>query len=215
MLSKDVSKFLKGLNIDGEPQEKIKAKAPTAEKPTAKKVKQKQPRKSDVTPVAPAAPAPVPEIPPPAPPAVKGSHKSKFIVQPTSHWYAAAPALGASSNTAQTTPAALATLLERASTLHATDSHTYQSSSSPSLTPSTADASFLHKILQSGTLSDRLSALTLLVQSSPVHNVKALETLKAMAERGKGKGGRDESLKALRCVVDWWIGGGAPDRKLR
>lgn len=29
------------------------------------------------------------------------------------------------------------------------------------------------------------------------------------------KGGRGESLKALRAVVDWWVGGGCPDRKLR
>ena len=57
--------------------------------------------------------------------------------------------------------------------------------------------------------------MTLLVQSSPLHNIKALETLKGVAERGKGKGGREESLKALRCIVDWWVGGGAPNRKLR
>ncbi|KAG9084675.1 hypothetical protein FRC06_003944 [Ceratobasidium sp. 370] len=29
------------------------------------------------------------------------------------------------------------------------------------------------------------------------------------------KGGRGESLKALRAIVDWWVGGGCPDRKLR
>lgn len=29
------------------------------------------------------------------------------------------------------------------------------------------------------------------------------------------KKGRDESLKALRSIVDWWTGGGAPDRKLK
>ncbi|KAF6756527.1 CBF-domain-containing protein [Ephemerocybe angulata] len=63
--------------------------------------------------------------------------------------------------------------------------------------------------------ASEMSALTLMVQASPVHNAKALETLRGMAERGKGKGGRDESLKALRCISDWWTGGGAPDRKLR
>ncbi|KAK2465032.1 hypothetical protein APHAL10511_003108 [Amanita phalloides] len=73
-----------------------------------------------------------------------------------------------------------------------------------------SETRFLSNIVHSGTLSDRLSALTLLVQSDPVHNVKALDSLKAMAEHG-----RDESLKALRCVVDWWVGGGAPDRKLK
>jgi len=51
------------------------------------------------------------------------------------------------------------------------------------------------------------------VQSSPVHNTKALDTLKNMA--GKAGGGRNESLKALRCIVDWWVGGGIPDRKLK
>lgn len=108
-----------------------------------------------------------------------------------------------------------AELFDRATKLHAADVETYRYSSSPSLTPSTSDASFLLKILQSGTLSDRLSALTLLVQSSPVHNTRALETLKGMAERGKGAGGREESLKAMRCIVDWWVGGGVPDRKLK
>lgn len=80
---------------------------------------------------------------------------------------------------------------------------------------STSESSFLSKIVQSGTLSDRLSALTLLVQNDPICNTAALDTLQSMAERGKGKGGREESLKALRCIVDWWVGGGAPDRKLR
>lgn len=50
-----------------------------------------------------------------------------------------------------------------------------------------------------------------MVQGSPIHNVRALESLKAMAS----KKGREESLKALRAVVDWWIGGGAPERKLK
>lgn len=50
-----------------------------------------------------------------------------------------------------------------------------------------------------------------MAQSSPVHNTRALETLRGMSQ----KKGRDESLKALRSIVDWWTGGGAPDRKLK
>ncbi|KAJ7261265.1 CBF/Mak21 family-domain-containing protein [Mycena haematopus] len=107
----------------------------------------------------------------------------------------------------------LASFTTRASNLYESDIQTFQTSSSSN--SSASEANFLSKIIQSGTLSDRLSALTLLVQSSPLHNTKALETLKGMAERGKGKGGREESLKALRCVADWWVGGGAPDRKLK
>ncbi|KAF9039673.1 CBF-domain-containing protein [Hymenopellis radicata] len=108
-------------------------------------------------------------------------------------------------------PAELNQITTRAASLHARDIEAFQVSSSAH----TSEAGFLSKIIQSGTLSDRLSALTLLVQSGPIHNIKALETLKTMAERGKGKGGREESLKALRCIVDWWVGGGAPSRKLK
>jgi ribosome biogenesis protein MAK21 len=50
-----------------------------------------------------------------------------------------------------------------------------------------------------------------MVQASPIHNIKALDSLKNMAS----KKGREESLKALRAIVDWWIGGGGPDWKLK
>jgi ribosome biogenesis protein MAK21 len=140
--------------------------------------------------------------------------KSHFIFTPVSQWYLSASPLGATSTSLPVVTAAqLALLTTRASNLHTTDIYTFQTSSSSN--SSASEANFLSKIIQSGTLSDRLSALTLLVQSSPLHNTKALETLKGMAERGKGKGGREESLKALRCIVDWWVGGGAPDRKLK
>lgn len=131
-------------------------------------------------------------------------------------WYQNIPALsGLSTTLPPVTPAKLSSLIEHGASLHAKAVETYQSKSSSTVTSSSSDYAFLQKILQSGTLSDRLSALTLLVQSSPLHNTKALETLKGMAERGKGKGGREECLKALRCIIDWWVGGGAPNRKLK
>ncbi|KAF9476112.1 CBF-domain-containing protein [Pholiota conissans] len=138
--------------------------------------------------------------------------KSSFVFQPTSLWYDALPRLAPSDSTA-ISPAHLSELTAKATELHEADIRTFQQSSTSN--SSSSEAGFLAKIIQSGTLSDRLSALTLLVQSSPLHNIKALETLKTMAERGKGKGGREESLKALRCIVDWWVGGGAPGRKLK
>ncbi|KAG1824519.1 CBF/Mak21 family-domain-containing protein [Suillus subaureus] len=131
-------------------------------------------------------------------------------------WYQNVPNLsGSSTALPPVTSAKLSSLMERGASLHAKAVETYQSGSSSTATSSSSDYAFLQKILHSGTLSDRLSALTLLVQSSPLHNTKALETLKGMAERGKGKGGREESLKALRCILDWWVGGGAPNRKLK
>ncbi|KAJ4486692.1 CBF/Mak21 family-domain-containing protein, partial [Lentinula edodes] len=135
------------------------------------------------------------------------------IVPPASQWYNAVSRLNVETALPTITPAQLNSFHTRAAELHTEDMKTFTSSSSGS--SSASEASFLSKIIQSGTLSDRLSALTLLVQSSPVHNLKALETLKGMSERGKGQGGREESLKALRCVVDWWVGGGAPERKLK
>ncbi|KAK7035790.1 CCAAT-box-binding transcriptional factor [Favolaschia claudopus] len=176
--------------------------------------KTKKPSKSD-TPAPDVSSIVVPEEPSvPLPTKVTLDPKSKFVVSPASHWYLSAPPLGAASSSLPTVNAVqLSSFTTRAANLHANDISTFQTSSSSN--SSASEANFLSKIIQSGTLSDRLSALTLLVQSSPLHNIRSLETLKGMAERGKGKGGRDESLKALRCIVDWWVGGGAPERKLK
>ena len=144
---------------------------------------------------------------------MKDIHISNFIFQPISQWYTAIPPLPTPTSTPKITTPQLSALVSKAAALHVKDISTFQASSSSN--SSSSETNFLSKIIQSGTLSDRLSALTLLVQSSPLHNTKALETLKVMAERGKGKGGRDESLKALRCIVDWWVGGGVPNRKLK
>lgn len=68
-----------------------------------------------------------------------------------------------------------------------------------------------------------------MVQGAPLHNIRALEALKDLTEKGrggvsvsqdgeKGKGkatGREDRLKAARAIMDWWVGGGAPNRKLR
>ncbi|KAI6014539.1 hypothetical protein PISMIDRAFT_88728 [Pisolithus microcarpus 441] len=148
---------------------------------------------------------------------VAQSSKSKadsLQLDASPRWYDDVPSLQPIAlNAATLTPEKLSSLLDRATSLHANVVNASQSTST--VTSSSSDYNFLRNILQTGTLSDRLSALTLLVQSSPLHNTRALEALKNMAERGKGKGGRGESLKALRCVVDWWVGGGAPDRKLK
>ncbi|KAJ7090360.1 CBF/Mak21 family-domain-containing protein [Mycena belliarum] len=251
-LAKDVSQFLKGLNLGGQdnleatprssrsPQKAKKSavkpdtpkdsshkksvrtnsKAVNALAPVAavevKTSKKKGTRSSDppVTASGHATASLTEEPKVQLPKKVTLDPRSHFIVPPISQWYMSAAPLGSASTTLPAvSPSQLASFTTRASNLHTTDIYTFQTSSSSN--SSASEANFLSKIIQSGTLSDRLSALTLLVQSSPLHNTKALETLKGMAERGKGKGGREESLKALRCVVDWWVGGGAPDRKLK
>lgn len=149
----------------------------------------------------------VPTIP--VPNSAASAKRGKFVVDPNPQWYTSLSALPPTGSLAQPTVQQLSSLNYQAAKLLQADAELYASTSL-----SSGDASFMQTILKSGTLSDRLSALTLMVQGSPVHNVKALEGLKSMMERGKGKG-REEGLKAVRCVVDWWVGGGGPGRKLR
>ncbi|KAI0070805.1 CBF-domain-containing protein [Panus rudis PR-1116 ss-1] len=232
-LAQDVSKFLSALK--GE-------KGPSEKQTKQKKSKSKEPKAPAAPPKAQQVAEDVPAKPKPKPEKQKGKQKAttsddvskadegskgkiptsvtlkagtKLIFPPTPHWYSGAAPLSPpktplpTPNTSQ-----ISSLTERAASLLQKDAEVYQASSA-STGHSASDAHFLNTILTQGTLSDRLSALTLLVQASPVHNTKALETLRSMAERGRGKGGREEGLKAMRCVVDWWIGGGAPNRKLR
>ncbi|KAJ6500610.1 CBF/Mak21 family-domain-containing protein [Mycena sanguinolenta] len=192
----------------------MKSKATDVSAPVAPVVGSKPSKKEPATKDTPSVPPAVEEPKVQLPSKVTLDPKSKFVIFPASHWYTSAQPLGVSATSLPAVNATqLASFTTRASNLHGSDIQTFQTSSSSN--SSASEANFLSKIIQSGTLSDRLSALTLLVQSSPLHNTKALETLKGMAERGKGKGGREESLKALRCVADWWVGGGAPDRKLK
>ncbi len=78
-----------------------------------------------------------------------------------------------------------------------------------------SDAHFVRSLLSSeggGTLSDRISALTLLVQSSPVHNVKHMDNLLNMTR----KKSREEASRATRALADWLASeGGLGSRKLR
>ena len=74
----------------------------------------------------------------------------------------------------------------------------------------------LAHVLTGGTFSDRLSALTLITQGAPLHNIRALEALKSLAEKRRGgvnvsrdgeksrdkAVGREERLKAARAVMD-------------
>ncbi|KAK7511390.1 CCAAT/enhancer-binding protein zeta [Phyllosticta citriasiana] len=78
-----------------------------------------------------------------------------------------------------------------------------------------ADSShkFLSTIMSSGTLEDKVSALTLLVQESPLHTTKAFENLLGLAR----KKSRNQALMALGALKDL-LGSGVvlpPERKLR
>lgn len=69
---------------------------------------------------------------------------------------------------------------------------------------------FLSQILADGTLNDKISALTLLVQESPLHNVKALDTLVGYCEKKL----RTAAMQSVHALKDLLISGVLPDRKL-
>ncbi|CRL19461.1 CCAAT-binding factor [Penicillium camemberti] len=80
-----------------------------------------------------------------------------------------------------------------------------------------ASASSSHKfystIMASGTLSDKISALTLNVQESPLHNTKALETLIGLGK----KRSRAQAVEVLRSLKDMFAQGTLlpSDRRLK
>ncbi|CAR29614.1 hypothetical protein ZYGR_0AD02960 [Zygosaccharomyces rouxii] len=70
---------------------------------------------------------------------------------------------------------------------------------------------FMSQILSNGTLNDKISALTLLIQESPVHNLKSLETLVGFCN----KKSRTSVLQSVNALKDLFVSGLLPDRKLR
>jgi ribosome biogenesis protein MAK21 len=63
---------------------------------------------------------------------------------------------------------------------------------------STSSHRFLSTIMASGTLSDKVSALTLVVQESPVHTTKSFESLLVLAK----KRSRGQAVTALGAIKD-------------
>ena len=79
-------------------------------------------------------------------------------------------------------------------------------------TKNNSQKKFMSDILQDGTLNDKISALTLLIQESPIHNLKSLETLLGYCN----KKSRNSILATLAALKDMFLNGGLiPDRKLK
>ncbi|KAF8440099.1 CBF/Mak21 family-domain-containing protein [Terfezia claveryi] len=77
----------------------------------------------------------------------------------------------------------------------------------------TSDRQFLSTIMTSGTLSDKVSALTLICQESPLHATKTLETLLVLSK----KKSRSQAVAALGAIKDLLASGVVlpSDRKLK
>ncbi|KAI9011722.1 CBF/Mak21 family-domain-containing protein [Hyaloraphidium curvatum] len=101
-----------------------------------------------------------------------------------------------------------AALLTKAKKLWEEDSKRYSAKSRMSA----SDRDFINHVLRSGTTADRVSALQLLVQESPVHSFARLEQdLTAMCS----KKARREAMQAVDVVRELLVSGLLPDRKLR
>ncbi|KAJ3117171.1 hypothetical protein HDU96_007724 [Phlyctochytrium bullatum] len=100
-------------------------------------------------------------------------------------------------------------MYERAKTLIETEEQIYKQQKQKSK----ADVEFLSTVLKSGTTNDKISALTLMVQESPLHNINLLrdQLLHGIAK----KKARRDALLAVDAIRDLMVGGVLPDRKLR
>ncbi|KAI8630400.1 CBF-domain-containing protein [Xylariaceae sp. FL1651] len=121
--------------------------------------------------------------------------KRKTIFEPRPDWYAAELRTLPSPTSDDVAPytATITALKNYAKTLLDEDTTAYSTTISAS-----SSRKFMSTIMSSGTMSDKVSALTLVVQESPVHNIKALENLMALgAKRSRGP-----ALSALAALVD-------------
>ena len=72
------------------------------------------------------------------------------------------------------------------------------------------DQKWINDVLKSGTISDKVAALALVVQESPVHELSALDTLIGLASKKEHR----TSQLALEAVKDLLIHNLLPDRRL-
>ncbi|KAJ9367276.1 hypothetical protein DTO282F9_3303 [Paecilomyces variotii] len=137
---------------------------------------------------------------------------SKLTVPPKSDWYSTSlPPLSTSAKNVTALPRHLVdrihqhakSLLEKENKMYAEAQQSLSSSSHK----------FYSTIMTSGTLSDKISALTLAVQESPLHNTKALENLIGLGK----KRSRAQAVEVLRSLKDMFAQGTLlpSDRRLK
>jgi ribosome biogenesis protein MAK21 len=132
------------------------------------------------------------------------------ILQPRPDWYAATLSdLPVSTSAEPPSQRLVEEIYDYAYSLLDAENATYAANNSSA----SSSHKFLSTIMASGTLEDKISALTLLVQESPLHNTKAFETLIGLAR----KKSRNQALMAVAAIKDL-LGQGdvlPGDRKLR
>ncbi|KMP04077.1 CCAAT/enhancer-binding protein zeta [Coccidioides immitis RMSCC 2394] len=127
---------------------------------------------------------------------------SNLVLDPRPDWYSSPlPEITADGERRSNIPRpVLDHIREYASSLLEVENKAYVSSREAS---SSSTYKFYSTIVSSGTLSDKISALTLEVQESPLHNVKALEQLVGLAK----KRSRAQAVEVLRSLKDLFAQG--------
>ena len=140
------------------------------------------------------------------------SGRSRLTVTPQAEWHAIRlPEIGdLDSKKASLSNRVVEEVHKYAKELLDTENQAYQTSQKAS---SSSSQKFYDQVISSGTLSDKISALTLAVQESPIHNVKSLETLLGLAK----KRSRAQAIDVLRALKDLFAQGSLlpSDRRLR
>ncbi|KAJ5777313.1 hypothetical protein N7520_000559 [Penicillium odoratum] len=136
-----------------------------------------------------------------------------LAILPRSDWFAAPVPKLASGNAKQMTalPRHLVDRIhELANSLLQEENEKYAKAQQ---TSASSSHKFYTTIMASGTLSDKISALTLAVQESPLHNTKSLEALIALGR----KRSRAQAVEVLRSLKDMFAQGTLlpSDRRLR
>ena len=143
-------------------------------------------------------------------PSESKAQKTKFTFEPRPDWHAAElPSLDVQEVTKVPPQHTIDALHKYAQRLLEEENASYNSSHMSG----SSSHKFLSTIMSSGTLEDKVSALTLLIQESPLHATKAFENLLGLAR----KKSRNQALMALAALKDL-LGQGVvlpADRKLR
>lgn len=132
----------------------------------------------------------------------------RLKVEPRNDWYSIPIEIKQSPSDRYMKPADIDQLYERAKTLIEEENQVYNEE----FNKSSSQKRFLTQMLTAGTLSDKISALTLLVQEAPLHNIKALDQMFAMCN----KKSRTAAMQCVDAIVDLFVNGVLPpDRKLK
>ncbi|RDW66255.1 CBF-domain-containing protein [Coleophoma cylindrospora] len=142
--------------------------------------------------------------------ATSSKDPNRLIFEARADWHAAAlPSLPAPVDDSTPPREIVAQIKDYAISLLEADANLY---ASKHLSASSSHR-FLSTIMSSGTLSDKVSALTLVVQESPVHTTKSFESLLTLAKK-RSRGQAVTALGALKDLLG--VGVVLPaDRRLR